>query len=92
MSEQPKSLEELVTAVVAKVQDLPPETVTLDKTFADLGIDSLDGINILFAIEEEFGIVVPDEIARGMTSVQQMVDGLRPLWNERRAGKSPEPA
>ena len=41
------------TGVIAKTQKIPPETVTIDKSFEELKIDSLDGINILFALEGE---------------------------------------
>ena len=49
--------------VIAKTQQIPPETVTIDKTFEELKIDSLDGINILFALEGEFDIYIPDDPA-----------------------------
>jgi acyl carrier protein len=68
-----------VATVIAKTQKIPPESVTLDKTFADLNIDSLDGINILFALEEEFNLEIPDDAADKIRSVGQMVDGLEEL-------------
>jgi acyl carrier protein len=68
-----------VAQVIAKTQKIPPESVTLDKTFADLKIDSLDGINILFALEEEFNIEIPDDAAEKIRSVSEMVDGLEKL-------------
>ena len=37
-----------------------------DIPLADLGIDSLDALNIIFEVEEAFGITVPDETARSM--------------------------
>ena len=55
-----------VTGVIAKTQKIPPETVTIDKSFEELKIDSLDGINILFALEGEFDIDIPDDAARGI--------------------------
>ena len=68
-----------VAAVIAKTQKIPAESVTVDKTFAELKIDSLDGINILFALEEEFKIDVPDDAAAKIRSVGEMVDGLEKL-------------
>ncbi|MGH9647240.1 MAG: phosphopantetheine-binding protein, partial [Bryobacteraceae bacterium] len=55
-----------VTGVIAKTQKIPPETVTIDKSFEELKIDSLDGINILFALEGEFDLDIPDDAARGI--------------------------
>ncbi len=67
---------EKVIEIVAREQHLDPSKVKLDSTFAELGIDSLDGVNILFALEEEFKIDIPDAIAQSMKSVGQVVEGL----------------
>ena len=65
-----------VIEIVAREQHLEPSTITIDSQFADLGIDSLDGVNILFALEEEFKIDIPDSVAQNMKSVRQVVDSL----------------
>jgi acyl carrier protein len=74
-----------VIGVIAKTQRLDPSTITPDSTFAQLKIDSLDGINILFALEEEFKISIPDDAAREITSVRQAVDGVGRLIASRTA-------
>jgi acyl carrier protein len=68
-----------VTAVIAKTQKIPLESVTIDKTFAELNIDSLDGINLLFAVEEEFDIDIPDDAATQIRSVRDMLGGIEKL-------------
>ncbi len=68
-----------VIRVIAKTQRLDPSVITADSTFAALKIDSLDGINILFALEEEFKISIPDDAAREITSVRQAVEGVERL-------------
>ena len=68
-----------VTGVIAKTQKIPPETVTIDKTFEELKIDSLDGINILFALEGEFDIDIPDDAARNIRTIREMVEGIEKL-------------
>ena len=68
-----------VTGVIAKTQKIPPETVTIDKTFEELKIDSLDGINILFALEGEFDVDIPDDAARDIRNVREMVEGIETL-------------
>jgi acyl carrier protein len=68
-----------VTGVIAKTQHLPPESVTIDSTFEDLKIDSLDGINILFALENEFDVDIPDDAAKQIRSVRQAADGIEKL-------------
>lgn len=86
MSEE---LTQRILKVIADSQKLPPEKVTLDSTFEELGIDSLDGVNILFALENEFNINIPDEGVQGIRSIRQMVDALEKLLA---SGQSEAPA
>jgi acyl carrier protein len=68
-----------VTGAIAKAQKIPPETVTIDKSFEELKIDSLDGINILFALEGEFDVDIPDDAARNIRTIREMVEGIDKL-------------
>jgi acyl carrier protein len=79
----PDDLTSRVIAVIAKTQHLPPESIAIDKTFAELKFDSLDGMNILFAVETEFDISIPDEQAPEIKSVRQMVEGIEKLLAEK---------
>ena len=79
---------ERVLRTLAETQKLPLETVTPDATFEQLAIDSLDGINILFALENEFDINIPDESARLVRDIRQLAEGVQKLLNE----KAPAPA
>ena len=65
-----------VVEIITREQHLEPGVVKLDSTFAELGIDSLDAVNILFALEAEFKIDIPDAVAQNMKSVRQAVDSL----------------
>jgi acyl carrier protein len=76
-----------VTGVIAKTQHIPPETVTIDSTFEELKIDSLDGINILFALESEFDVDIPDDAARQIRSIRQMVEGIEKLLEAKSANE-----
>jgi acyl carrier protein len=67
---------EKVIEIVTREQHLEPGKVTIDSTFAELGIDSLDGVNILFALEEEFKLDIPDTVAQNMKTVRQVVESL----------------
>ena len=75
----PEDLIARVTGVIAKTQHLPAESVTIDSTFEQLKIDSLDGINILFALEGEFDVDIPDDAAKQIRSVREMVAGIETL-------------
>ncbi|MGH9355357.1 MAG: phosphopantetheine-binding protein [Terriglobia bacterium] len=70
------NVDEKVVEIVTREQHLAPGVVKLDSTFAELGIDSLDGVNILFALEEEFKIDIPDSVAQNMKSVRQVASSL----------------
>ena len=72
-------LAQRVIDLIARKKKLDPTTVTLDSTFEQLGVDSLDAADLLFAFEDDFKIVVPDEVATSMKNVKQVVDGLRQL-------------
>ena len=82
MSDQ---LIERLIEVIAKTQHVPPESVTIDKTFAELKIDSLDGMNILFAVESAFDISIPDDQAAGIKSVRAMAEGIEKLMTAKAA-------
>jgi acyl carrier protein len=75
----PAELAARVIQVIAKTQHLPPESITIEQTFAELKFDSLDGMNILFAIENEFDISIPDDQAVQIKSVREMVEGIEKL-------------
>ena len=68
-----------VLAVIAKTQHLAADTVKPESSFEELKIDSLDGLQIVFALEDEFDVNIPDEEARKLTSVAQVVAGITTL-------------
>lgn len=65
-----------VIEIITREQHLAPGVVKPESTFTELGIDSLDGVNILFALEQEFKIDIPDSVAQNMRGVSQVVDAL----------------
>jgi acyl carrier protein len=73
---------------IAKTQHIPAETIQLDSTFEQLKIDSLDGINILFALENEFSISIPDEVLKSgeLRTIGDLAAG---LWKMIESGQSP---
>ncbi len=68
-----------VIRVIARSQRMPVDSITLDSTFEELKIDSLDGINIVFELEREFNIEIPDEGVQNLHSVRETVAGVRQL-------------
>ena len=68
---------------IANTLHKPVEQYRLDASFEELGIDSLDGINILFALENEFGIQIPDDAARNVKNLGEMAEGVWKLVEEK---------
>ena len=77
--ELPGDLTRRVIAVIAKSQRIGVEAITPESTFADLNIDSLDGLQLVFALEEEFNVEIPDDAAKNYRSVDEVVKGLKTL-------------
>ena len=75
----PDDLTDRVIGIIAETQHLDREKVTIDSSFADLNIDSLDGMQILFALENEFDINIPDDDVRTVRNVRQMCEGVAKL-------------
>ncbi len=70
---------ERVRQVIATSKRIPVERVTIDSAFEELGIDSMDAVEILFALENEFDINIPDEEVKTVRNVRQMVAGVERL-------------
>jgi acyl carrier protein len=73
-----------VIGCIAATQHIPEQSITIEASFESLGIDSLDGINILFALENEFGIAIPDDAARSIRTVREMAEGVHTLVEQQR--------
>jgi acyl carrier protein len=72
-----------VIQVIAQTQRIPVESISPDSTFEQLKIDSLDGINIVFALENEFNISIPDDGVQNMRSVRDTVNGVATLLKQK---------
>jgi acyl carrier protein len=69
------SIEEQVKSIVAEQLGVKEDEVTNDASFVDdLGADSLDTVELVMALEEEFETEIPDEEAEKITTVQQAID------------------
>lgn len=78
-----------VRKVVAANQRIPLERVTLDTRLADLGMDSHDRITLLFEIESEFDIVVPNEVGE-IETVRALAEGVARLVAEQKPPRESE--
>lgn len=74
-----EELTQRVLNAIATSKRIPLEQVTIDSEFEQLNIDSMDAVEILFALENEFDINIPDEEVREVRNVRQMVEGVARL-------------
>jgi acyl carrier protein len=69
------SIEERVKKIVVEQLGVKEEEVQTSSSFVDdLGADSLDTVELVMALEEEFETEIPDEDAEKITTVQQAID------------------
>tara|TARA_B110000438_G_C15445219_1_gene492182 strand:+ start:140 stop:379 length:240 start_codon:yes stop_codon:yes gene_type:complete len=69
------SIEEQVKVIVAEQLGVKEDEVKNNASFVDdLGADSLDTVELVMALEEEFETEIPDEDAEKITTVQQAID------------------
>ena len=69
-------VEKTLIDIVRKEKDIPAEKLAPETALAEAGIDSLDALSILFAIEEHFKITISDDKARAMKTFGDMVDAV----------------
>ncbi len=70
------SVQERVIRVMAQEGHCELSEDQLDKSFEELGLDSLDKVCILFGLEQEFDLAIPEDEAKQITNVRQIVDRL----------------
>jgi len=78
MSENTQDLESKVREIVAQQLGKNVDQVTPEASFReDLGADSLDVVELVMALEEEFGIQIPDEDAEKIATVGQAIEYIK---------------
>jgi acyl carrier protein len=83
-----EDMAEKVIAEIAAVKRIPVESITIDSTFEELAMDSLDAMNLLFALEEQFGVSIPDEAANSIKDVRSTVAGVKRMLAEKASAQS----
>ena len=69
------TIEERVSKLVCEQLGVKEEEVTLDASFVeDLGADSLDTVELVMALEEEFETEIPDDEAEKITTVKEAIN------------------
>ena len=86
--EQNEQLTARVIAIIEQTMKMEAGRVQPTSTFEELAIDSLDGINIAFALESEFSIDIPDDELPKMRSVGDIATGIESLLAAKQAKAS----
>lgn len=80
------AVQDKITEIIVEQLGVKPEEVVPEASFVDdLGADSLDTVELVMALEEEFGIEIPDEDAE---KIQTVGDAIR--YIEEKAGAGPK--
>lgn len=69
-------------AQIAAVKRIPVDSITIDRAFQELAMDSLDARNLSFALEEQLGISIPDAAASAIQCVRGTVAGVQQILAE----------
>jgi acyl carrier protein len=64
---------------VAEYKEVAADTITVNTTIEELEMDSLDALNLIFELEEEFDLAIPDDDAFEMKTIGEMATGIEKL-------------
>ncbi|AHG60036.1 acyl carrier protein [Buchnera aphidicola] len=73
-----KNIEKRIKKIITDILDIKEENISNNASFIDdLGADSLDTVELIMALEEEFDIEISDEAAEKMNTIQQSIDYIK---------------
>jgi acyl carrier protein len=72
-----------VFAIISRERGCHPHDISLETRLDELGIDSLKAITILYELEEQFDIEVPNELTETVRTVGDIVNGINQLVSKR---------
>ena len=63
-----------ITNLIVQELKVEPKDINVNTAFQDLGIDSLDMVQIIMKCEEQFGLEIPDDVAEKFHTINDVVD------------------
>lgn len=80
-----ETLEEQVIRIIAESKNMDAAGITTETPMEELGLDSLDGMSIIFDLENAFEIEIPEDAPEKARTVGDLVEGVRALVEARGA-------
>lgn len=68
--------EKIKALIIEQLSVIDPDDIKVDTTFDSMDVDSIDAVEIIMAIEDEFEIEIPDEVAENFTSIADIMQYL----------------
>ncbi len=78
-----EAVEQTLKESIARQKMLAVEDITLDSSLEELDISSLDAISLVFDIEDQYGVEVPNEELKKLRTVRDIVEGVNQLLTAR---------
>jgi acyl carrier protein len=75
----PDDITQIVVEILGRRKEIDQAAIGPETTLASLGIDSLEGLEVIFALEDRFQISIPDDEANTMTTVGAVIAGVQRL-------------
>lgn len=72
---------EKIATLLSTKKGVNKELISIDSTFEELGLDSLDSIELIADMEEEFNVTIPNTELQDIKSIRNAVDGLSKAMN-----------
>ena len=79
------NLEERVISIICQIGELDKNNITHNSTFEELNLGSLDAVSIAFEIEDVFGVEIPDNMVYAISTIQELLDGVKTLVEAKEA-------
>jgi acyl carrier protein len=72
---------EKVASMVSRKKGINKELISIDSSFEELGLDSLDSIELIADMEEEFNVIIPNTELQEIKTIRNAVNGLSKALN-----------
>jgi len=77
-------IEQTLKESIARQKMMSSDEISLDSTLEELGVTSLDAISLVFDIEDQYGVEVPNEELKKLRTVRDIVEGVDRLLSEQK--------